>query len=374
MNDKKRHEPLFHIVKRDGMTFKKAVIIRALAIVAALVLCAIITMTVTGENPFKIYGTMGIGAFGSARKTWITLQNVSILLLIALALTPAFKMRFWNIGGEGQVLVGGLAAAACMIKLGDKIPNALLILIMMAASILAGGIWSVIPAIFKAKWNTNETLSTLMMNYIATQLVAFFTVLWEVPKGSGKIGIINQNTNAGWLPNIGNFSGSKYLLTIIIALLITAAMFIYLAFSKQGYEISVVGESVNTARYVGIKVEKVIIRTVFISGAICGLVGLLLVGGINHTITTTIAGGQGFTAVMVSWLAKFNPIIMIFASLLIVFLSRGAGEVATGFGLNQSFSDILTGIILFFIIGCEFFITYKISFRKAASGKGGQGR
>ncbi|MBQ3898700.1 MAG: ABC transporter permease [Lachnospiraceae bacterium] len=370
MSNTKKHEPFFHIVKRDSMTFKKAVGIRALAIVAALVLCAVITMIVTGENPISIYGTMAIGAFGSVRKTWVTFQNVSILLLIALALTPAFKMKFWNIGGEGQVLIGGLAAAACMIKLGGKVPNGILILIMFFASLLAGGIWSVIPAIFKAKWNTNETLSTLMMNYIATQLVAFFTVLWEVPKGSGKIGIINQDTNAGWLPNIGSgFSGSKYLLTIIIALLITAGMFIYLAFSKQGYEISVVGESVNTARYVGIKVEKVIIRTVFISGAICGLVGLLLVGGINHTLTTTIAGGQGFTAVMVSWLAKFNPIIMVFASLLIVFLSRGAGEVATGFGLNQSFSDILTGIILFFIIGCEFFITYKITFKRGGHKK-----
>lgn len=371
MSNKKVHEPLFHIVKRDEMTFKKALSIRLLAIVAALLLCAVITMVVTGQNPISVYGTMGVGAFGTARKTWVTLQNVSILLLISLALTPAFKMRFWNVGGEGQVLIGGLAAATCMIKLGDKVPGGLLILIMFVASLLAGGIWSVIPAIFKAKWNTNETLSTLMMNYIAIQLVAFFTVLWEVPKGSGKIGIINQNTNAGWLPNLGapSFTGSKYLLTIIIAILITAGMFIYLAFSKQGYEISVVGESVNTARYVGIKVEKVIIRTVFISGAICGLTGLLLVGGINHTLTTTIAGGQGFTAVMVSWLAKFNPIIMVFASLLIVFLERGAGEVATNFGLNQSFSDILTGIILFFIIGCEFFIRYKITFKRGGHKK-----
>ncbi|MBR1860519.1 MAG: ABC transporter permease [Lachnospiraceae bacterium] len=371
MSNRKNHEPLVHISKRDGMTFKKALIIRIGAIAAALILCAIITMIFTGENPFGIYGAMAAGAFGSVRKTWITFQNVSILLLIALALTPAFKMRFWNIGGEGQVLIGGLAAATCMLKLGDKVPNGILILIMFAASVLAGGIWSVIPAIFKAKWNTNETLSTLMMNYIATQLVAFFTVLWEVPKGSGKIGIINQDTNAGWLPNLfgSGFSGSKYLLTIIFAVIITAGMFIYLAFSKQGYEIAVVGESVNTARYVGINVEKVIIRTVFISGAICGLVGLLLVGGINHTLTTTIAGGQGFTAVMVSWLAKFNPFIMILASLLIVFLSRGAGEVATNFGLNQSFSDILTGIILFFIIGCEFFISYKISFRRGGHKK-----
>ena len=132
-----------------------------------------------------------------------------------------------------------------------------------------------------------------MMNYIATQLVAFYTIVWEMPKGSGKIGIINQKTNIGWLPEIG---GSKYLLSIVVAVLVTVLMYIYLTYSKHGYEIEVVGESERTARYVGIKVEKVIVRTMLLSGAICGLVGLLLVGGINHTVTTTIANGQGFTA------------------------------------------------------------------------------
>ena len=148
--------------------------------------------------------------------------------------------------------------------------------------------------------------------------------------------------------------------------MVTVAVYVYLNYSKHGYEISVVGESERTARYVGIKVEKVIMRTMALSGAICGLAGLLPDLGINHTVTTTIAGGRGFTAVMVSWLAKFNPIIMVFTSLLLVFLERGAGEISTAFGLNHSFSDILTGIILFFIIGSEFFISYKISFRKAA--------
>ena len=143
-------------------------------------------------------------------------------------------------------------------------------------------------------------------------------------------------------------------------------MYIYLNYSKQGYAISVVGESENTAKYVGIKVEKVIIRTVVLSGALCGLVGLLLVGSINHTITTTIAGGQGFTAVLVSWMSKFNPLTMVLATFLIIFMDRGASEISTAFGLNHAYSDILTGIILFFIIGCEFFITYRLQFRKKA--------
>ena len=362
MNEKNK-EPFFHVVKRDALPWYQSIGIRIAAIVLALILCAIITTITTGINPIQVYQSIFIGAFGTTRKTWITLQNVSILLLISLALTPAFKMKFWNIGGEGQVLIGGLAAAACMICLDDKLPNALVMVCMVIASLAAGIVWALVPAFFKAKWNTNETLSTLMMNYIATQLVAFFTIVWEVPKGSGKIGIINQDSNIGWLPQI---FGSKYLLSILVAVIITVFMYIYLNYSKQGYEISVVGESENTAKYVGIKVGKVIIRTMMLSGAICGLVGLLLVGSINHTVTTTIAGGQGFTAVLVSWMSKFNPLTMVLSSFLIIFMDRGASEISTTFGLNHSYSDILTGIILFFIIGCEFFISYKLQFRKKA--------
>ncbi|MCD7797502.1 MAG: ABC transporter permease, partial [Clostridiales bacterium] len=263
------------------------------------------------------------------------------------------------IGGEGQVLVGGLATAACMIYLGGKIPNALLILTMIVASMLAGAIWALIPAVFKAKYNTNETLFTLMMNYVGIQLVSYFVMEWEVPKGSGNVGIINQSTHDGWLPTIGDYD---YLLNIIVVAALTIFMYFYLIHSKHGYEISVVGESENTARYIGINVKKVIIRTMLLSGAICGIAGLLLVGGTNHTISTNTANNRGFTAIMVSWLAKFNPIYMVLTSFLIVFFEKGANEISTVFRLDQSFADIITGIILFFIIGSEFFINYKLMF------------
>ena len=361
--NKQNNAPLFHIVKRGALPWYQAWGIRAAAIVLALLFCALVTSLTTGENPLQVYSTMIYGAVGTPRKIWILGQNIALLLCVSLAVTPAFRMRFWNIGGEGQVLAGALAAAACMICLSDKLPNGALIAVMAVSSIAAGAIWGLIPAIFKAKWNTNETLFTLMMNYVATQLVAYFVIIWESPKGSGKVGIINQATELGWLPQIGNY---KYLLNIIIVAVLTVGMYIYLNYSKHGYEIAVVGESERTARYVGIKVEMVIVRTMLLSGAICGIAGLLLVGGTDHTISTTIAGGRGFTAVMVSWLAKFNPIFMILTSFLLVFLDRGAGEISTTFGLNHSFADILTGIILFFIIGSEFFITYKISFRRSA--------
>ena len=354
-------QKLFHLSKRKELHWYAAWGIRIAAIVLALVVCGFVTTAMTGENPVAIYKTMWDGAFGTKRRIWNILQSLSVLLCISLAVTPAFRMKFWNVGGEGQVLMGGLATAACMILLGDKLPNYLLIPLMLVCALAAGGIWGSIPAFFKAKWNTNETLFTLMMNYVATQIVAYFVIVWEVPKGSGKIGIINQSTQSGWLPTVG---GQKYMLTVLIVAILTGLVYIYLNRTKHGYEISVVGESVRTARYVGIKVDRVIIRTMALSGALCGLAGWLLVGGSDHTIATATAGGRGFTAVLVSWMAKFNPIGMIFTSLLIVFLDRGSGEIATQFQLNDSFGDILTGIILFFIIGCEFFISYKISLRR----------
>lgn len=366
MEEKKRKkEPLIKLSKREDIERKRAWTFRIIAIAVALVVDGIIIMAVAKMNPIDVYGTIWIGAFGTSRKVLITLKELSLLLLISIALTPAFKMKFWNLGGEGQVLMGAWATAFCMIYLGDKVPGGILILIMFIAAVAAGGIWAMIPAIFKAKWGTNETLFTLMMNYVAIQLIAFFIIKWEVPKGSGSVGIINQSTMSGWLPYIGT---NSYILIIGFVLIVTIGMHIYLNYSKHGYEISVVGESQRTASYVGINVDRVIIRTLILSGGICGFAGWLMVSGSDHTISTTLSGGMGFTGIMVSWLAQFNVIVMVLCSLLIVFMGQGAGEIATTFGLNEAFGDILTGIIIFFIIGVEFFIHYKTHIRKA-SGK-----
>ena len=351
---------LFHISKRDTLPLPKALLIRGGILVLALVFCGLITTLLTGQDPIAVYRTILKGAFGSPRRIGVTFRNVAVLLGISLAVTPAFKMRFWNIGAEGQTIIGCLATTTCMILLGGKVPHALLIVISLAAALLAGAIWGFLPAFFKAKWNTNETLFTLMMNYIAMQLASYFIIVWEVPKGAGKIGIINQDTRAGWLPEVGN----AYLLPIIIAGLMTVLMYVYLQYSKHGYEIAVVGESQRTASYAGIKVDRVIIRTMVLSGALCAMMGFIMTAGIDHTLTTTIVNSRGFTAVMVSWMSKFNPFIMIASSLLLVTMDRGASEVASTLSLNHSFADILTGIILFFIIATEFFITYKVTLRK----------
>ncbi len=353
---------LFHISKRDTLPLPKALLIRGGILVLALVFCGLITTLLTGQDPIAVYRTILKGAFGSPRRIGVTFRNVAVLLGISLAVTPAFKMRFWNIGAEGQTLIGCLATTTCMILLGGKVPHALLIVISLAAALLAGAVWGFLPAFFKAKWNTNETLFTLMMNYIAMQLASYFIIVWEVPKGAGKIGIINQDTRAGWLPEVGN----SYLLPILIAGIMTVLMYVYLQYSKHGYEIAVVGESQRTASYAGIKVDRVIIRTMVLSGALCAMMGFIMTAGIDHTLTTTIVNSRGFTAVMVSWMSKFNPFIMIASSLLLVTMDRGASEVASTLSLNHSFADILTGIILFFIIATEFFITYKVTLRKSS--------
>lgn len=350
-------EPLFHVSKRSIMPFWQSFLIRAGAVVAALLFCAVVVYFLADVNPLDYYKSMWKGSFGTERRFWSNLLHpMALLLCVGLAVTPAFRMRFWNIGAEGQVLAGGLATAAVMFYFSGQLPRPVLYLAMIGASILAGIIWAVIPAVFKAKWNTNETLFTLMMNYVALYLVKYVINIW-VPNGSGKMTPMYDYM----LPQLGfNKMSEKYFLNILVVLLLTVLLYIYMRFSKHGYEISVVGESEKTAKYIGINVKKVIVRTMVVSGALCGIAGLLLVGGTNGNVSENTAGGRGFTAIMVSWLAKFNPFTMIFTSFLIVFLQAGSKQVNTDFGVKNAISDIVTAIIIFFIIGCEFFINYKI--------------
>ena len=350
--EKKKHEPLFTMARRTEIPFSKAIGIRAIAIAIALVISALVIMFVTKENPLAVFKTVLHGAVGQGR-LYITIHHVALLLCVSLAVTPAFRMRFWNIGAEGQALFAGLAVAIVMLNFKDSLPKAVLVILMVVVSVLAGALWAAIPAVFKAIWNTNETLFTLMMNYIAVQLVQYFLKIGD-PSGSN---VVSEKLLGTGLPNL---FGKQYLLNIVVVVIMTGALYVYLRYSKHGYEISVVGESEKTARYIGIDVRRVIIRTMILSGALCGVAGLLIVGGASHSIDPNIIGGRGFTAIMVSWLAKFNPLYMVLTSFLLVFLGRGAEEISTVYGLNQSLSDILTGIILFFIIGCEFFINYRV--------------
>ncbi len=379
--DKTIHEPLFHISKRSSLPLWKGIMIRAAAIVLALIFCTIFSYIFAGVDPIKLFSAFIKGNFGSERKLWILGKDLSILLGIAIALTPAFLMRFWNIGGEGQVLVGALASISCAYYFGGKISEPILIIIMLLAAIIAGAVWGFIPSLFKALWNSNETLFTLMMNYIAIQLVKYMLAIWEPTDNTlGELHYGHFNLIPSW-------SYGDELTVILVVLAITVFMYIYINYSKQGYELSVVGESENTARYIGINVKKVIMRTMIISGALCGIVGFLIVSVFDHSITFETAGGQGFTAIMVSWLAKFNPFIMILTSFLITFLNGGADQLVTDLsntkvdsflnnasdnvpvGISSDFPSVIVGIILLFIVGCEFFINYQIKFKSLKGSK-----
>ena len=351
-------EPLVRIARREAAPLGRKVAVRAVAILLALVVDALFIYFVTGLNPISVYGVMWGGTFStSVRFSW-ALRDLSTLLCIGIALAPAFKMRFWNIGAEGQVLVGGLVTALIMVCFGNSLPAPALFAAMAAGSVAAGALWGFVPAWFKARWNTNETLFTLMMNYVATSIVACATNLMRGQASS--LGTLNKATKAGWFPIL--FS-QRYTINIILVLVLTFAMYAYLRYSKHGYEIAVVGESENTARYAGINVRRVIIRTMITSGAICGLCGFMLVAGRDQTISTSTAGGNGFTAIIVAWLAKFNTFYMALISFLLVFLERGASEIASAYSLNEYAADIITGIILFFILGSEFFINYRLIWR-----------
>ena len=356
-----------HISKRDGIVAWKAWLVRLLAIVLALLVDAIIIFAVVRLNPIDVYASMFNGAFGTEKKIWFLVRDLMILSCIGIGLAPAFKMRFWNIGAEGQMLVGGIMTAFWMINFAGKLPVPVLFLCMVLSALIAGGVWGFLPGLFKAIWNTNETLFTLMMNYIAIQLTSFFVAKWENPPGSNSVGVINRMgdvKNVGWIGNMFSKGyNADYGWVAAIVLVLAVAMFIYLNYSKQGYEIAVVGDSENTARYAGIRVRNVYMRTMAISGAICGFAGFLAVSAVSHTISTSTAGGRGFTAIIVAWLAKFNTFTMIAISVLIVFLEKGAIEIASKYNLNDYVSSMITGIILFFILGSEFFINYKLIFR-----------
>ena len=278
------------------------------------------------------------------------------LLGTALALAPCFAMRYWNIGAEGQITMGAMMASFFALKMVNAMPSPVLLLVMGISAALMGALWAGIPAFFKAHWGTNETLFTLMMNYIAIGIVGWLQGgPWEGKPGSQIIPMFDEKAV---LPRVFGVH-----IGWIIVLILTFLMYIYMTKTKHGYEIAVLGESENTARYAGMDVRRVMLRTACLSGGIAGLVGFMICSGADETLYQTVAGGVGFTAITVTWLAQLNPFAMIAISLLLAILSKGASTIQTTMGVPASISDIITGIILLCMLGCEFFINYKMIFR-----------
>lgn len=353
-------EPWIRVVKKAELGSKETLILRLEAILLALVAGGLFILII-GQNPFVIYQTILTGALRSKMAIQATAKIAIPLLISSLGVTLAFKMRFWNIGAEGQIIMGGVFASYfALFHAGWN--HWLLVAVMFLAGALGGGLWGLIPAWFKTKYDTNETLFTLMLNYIALNVIVFLREgPWRDPGSQGYAKIARFDKNAALDKVFGVQFGW------IVALLLVVLVWIYMERSKQGYEISVVGESQETARYAGMNVKKVILRTMFLSGAVCGIGGMVQATGSDVTLTTAVAGGVGFTAIIVAWLAQLKPGAILLVTVLFSILEKGSSVVQSTFGLSSDCADVLQGIILFFILGCELFIRYRFVFR----GKGG---
>jgi simple sugar transport system permease protein len=351
-------EPFVRMMKRDAVSRTRAWAVRAAAMACALLTGAVLVLSL-GHNPLAVYRDILLGALGTGMAFRETIRISVPLLITGIGIGIAFKMRFWNIGAEGQIIAGALAASYFALFHYKNIPGSLLLTVMVFASVLAGGLWGLIPALFKAKWGTNETLFTLMMNYIILEVVRYFQFgPWRDPRQLGfpKMAMFNA---AARLPKVFGVHVGW-----IAALILVAAVYLYINKSKQGYEITVVGESEAAARYAGMNVRRIIVRTMFISGALCGLTGYFTVAGSNYTLSESVAGGVGFTAITVAWLSKLHPVVMIFIALFLALLQKGSNAIQTIYKIPSSAAELLTGLILFFMLACEFFLTYKLIFRE----------
>ena len=350
--------PFIRIARQNSITGSKAWLIRLTGFVASLLTGAILISAI-GHNPLRVYLEMLNSAFGSTTGFTQTVRIAIPLLGSALAVGLAFKMRFWNIGAEGQILVGGIASTYFALFWYQTLPTPVLLTVMGLAAAIAGGIWGLIPAYFKAKRGTNETLFTLMLNYIAFLSVQFLQTVtsWQIPGQTG-------------FPQIDRFDRSARLPQVfgihigwIFIIILTILVHLYLTHSKQGYQLTVVGQSEKTARYAAMNVKRIIIHTMIISGAIAGFVGFIQTAGADFTLNESTAGGIGFTAIIVAWIAQLKPAIMLPVALFTAVLERGALRIQTTFAIPETIASILIGIIIFFMLSCEFFINYRVIFR-----------
>lgn len=351
----------FHLVQRPELSAVHTWALRLLAVFGALGLGGVF-LFILGFNPFEIYWTMLDGSLGGASMQKETIKLMIPLCLATLGVALAFKMRFWNIGAEGQICAGAIAASY-FAYFHNNLPSYLLLIVMALAAIIAGGLWGLIPAYFKTRFGTNETLFTLMLNYIVMYFITYLREgPWRNPEGG--FAAMPRFTKQARLPEVLFPGIGNIHIGWIVMVLMVMFMFVYLRYTKQGYELSVVGENVMTARYAGMPVKRIIMRTMFISAGICGLVGMLQVAGPDRQLTDAVANGRGFTAVSIAWLSRLSPFGIMIVSFLFSVMQKGCSMMQTEFRIPGSMSDILQGIILFFVLGSEFFIRYRVAFRK----------
>lgn len=360
----------FRIVKRSEQSIKRMIIYYIIAILLAFVIGGIL-LAILKVDVFKFYKEMvTIGTLDNAypyRSVEGLIKVFVPLLFVSLALSLAYRMKFWNVGGEGQFIIGSLGAAWMAMLFGNKLPTPVILILMLVVGGLMAGLFGVVTAVLKVKFGTNETLLTLMFNYIALYVLKYFgetktgwNLFLSEDSARPKFEKIPQNA---FMPVIkmGKFSLN---ISLLLAIAFTVFMIFYLNKSKQGYEISVVGDSVNTAKYAGMKVGKIIIRTVFISAMVVGVAGACHVST-SHTLSTSITNNVGWTGVIVAWLAKLNPIGILVTSFLISVLQYGTSVANANFtAVDSNFADLLQGIILFIILAADFMLKFKIVHNK----------
>lgn len=343
------------LVKRGQINKNKSVFIKIIAVIFALVSVGIY-LAVIGYEPFKVYGSMLEGSVLSIYNMKETIIKAIPILICSLGLGIAFKMNFWNIGAEGQMLFGAFGAA--FIALNLDLPKPLLLTLMIIVGMICAGLWALIPGYFQVQWKTNETITTLMMNYIALKFITFLQYgPWKDPKAMGfpKIATFSKEAK---LPSIFNIN-----IGWIIALVLVIAVNLFLNHSKKGFEASVIGESKETARYVGMNTKKTILMSVFISGAICGLAGAIQASAVSRTLSVEITQNSGNIAIIVAWLSNLKPGIMIIVSFLFAALLEGGEHIQIVYEIPAALANIIQATVLFFILGSEFFIKYQIRFK-----------
>ncbi|NLI92988.1 MAG: ABC transporter permease [Peptococcaceae bacterium] len=343
----------FRLVKIAETSKKKQTFIFLAAILLALFTTGLFIMFL-GHDPVKVYLSLVNGAFGSRYRIEQTLIKAIPLIITSLGIAIAFRMKFWNIGAEGQITMGAFCASYLALNY-SYLPRPVLLSLMLLGGFIGGSIWGIIPAFFKAKWGTNETIVTLMMNYVALKWIIYLQYgPWKDPAALGFPKIPNFAENAILPKFLGLHIGW------VIALFLVISVHIFMNYSKKGFEIAVIGESVNTARYAGIEIFKTIVLAMFLSGGICGLVGMIQASGVNLTLSKDITGGVGYTAIITAWLGALKPHWIVLVSILFAALVQGSSYIQTAFGISAASAQLLEAIILFFVLGSDFFAKYRL--------------
>ena len=347
---------MMKISKRAELPRRQEYVIRAVAI-AFSVACAGLVIMILGFNPITVFREIVIGALGTELRIQQTIVKAIPLLITSLGILVAFKMKFWNIGGEGQIMMGAFGASLVALNMPESVPAPLALLAMAAMAVVLGGIWAFIPAIFKAKFGTNETIFTLMMNYIAIKWVTYLQYgPWKDPASQGFPKIANFGSNAVLPSLFGVHIG--WLISIVLVVIV----YFFINHTKKGFEITVVGESIETARYAGMNINSVIVTSMLISGGLCGLTGMIQASAIERTLTSTLSGGYGFTAIITTWLGRLSAPIIMVVCIAFAILLQGGAYLQIAMAVPASVADMIQGIILFFVLGSEFFLQYKLSF------------